>query len=96
METQRSPVEISNFTISNKYGQHDVVLNKNTRITSTTADFPYQAQDHVMSIASLSQVAPQQLVAITGKITHLGTTKTVVIQGSPVKKQEAYIVDLVT
>lgn len=88
MAAQRSPVKISNFNISNKYGRRDVVINRNTHITSTTADFPYKAQDHVTSIASLSKVAPQQLVAIKGKITHLSATKTIVIQDSPVKKQE--------
>ena len=86
MAAQRSPVKISNFNISNKYGRRDVVINKNTHITSTTADFPYKEQDVVTSIASLSKVAPQQLVAIKGKITHLSVTKTIVIQDSPVKK----------
>ena len=93
MAAQRSPVKISNFAISNKYGRRDVVINRNTQITSTTADFPYKAQDDVTSIASLSKVAPQQLVAIKGKITHLSATKTIVIQDSPVKKQEGCIVD---
>lgn len=93
MAAQRSPVKISNFNISNKYGRHDIVINRNTHITSTTTDFPYKAQDDVTSIASLSKVAPQQLVAIKGKITHLSATKTIVIQDSPVKKQEGYIVD---
>ena len=93
MAAQRSPVKISNFNISNKYGRSDVVINRNTTITSTTADFPYKAQDDVTSIASLSKVAPQQLVSIKGKISHLSATKTIVIQDSPVKKQEGYIVD---
>ena len=77
----------------NKYGWRDVVIDRKTHITSTTADFPCKAQDDVTSIASLSKVAPQQLVAIKGMITHLSATKTIVIQGSPVKKQVGYIVD---
>ena len=93
MAAQRSPVKISNYNISNKYGRRDVVINRNTHITSTTADFPYKAQSDVTSIASLSKVAPQQLVAIKGKIAHLSATKTIVIQDFPVKKQEGYIVD---
>lgn len=93
MPAQRSPVKISNYNISNKYGRIDVVINGNTHITSTTADFSYKAQNDVISIASLSKVAPQQLVAIKGKITHLSGTKTIVIQDFPVKKQEGCIVD---
>lgn len=93
MAAQRSPVKISNYNISNKYGRSDVVINGNTHITSTTADFSYKAQNDVTSIASLSKVAPQQLVAIKGKITHLSATKTIVIQDFPVKKQEGCIVD---
>ena len=66
MATQRSPVKIANFGISNKYGRDDIVINRKTTLTPTTADFQYQAQDDVMSIASLTHVAPEQLVAIKG------------------------------
>ena len=34
MEKQKSPVKIKNFTINNKYGTEDVVINKNTTIHS--------------------------------------------------------------
>ena len=48
-----------------------------------------------MSITSLTQVAPEQLVPIKGylHVAYLTPTKTAVIQGSPVKKQEGYISD---
>ena len=44
-------------------------------------------------IASLSEVAPDQLVAIKGCVTHLSATKSVVLQGDPVRKQECYLSD---
>lgn len=43
--------------------------------------------------ASLSEVAPDQLVAIKGCVTHLSAIKSVVLQGGPVRKQECYLSD---
>ena len=71
----------------------DIVKNRKTTPTPTTADFQYQAQDDVMSVASLTNVAPAKLVAVKGYLQHLGRTKTIVIQGSPMRKQEGYIVN---
>lgn len=93
MQKQKSPVKIRNYTIDTKYGTQDVVINKNTTITATTADLDYQSQEHIISISSLTNVAPEQLVAIKGYLSHLSSTKKIIIQGSEVKKQEGYIAD---
>lgn len=93
MEKQKSPVKIKNFTINNKYGTEDVVINKNTTITPITADFEYHSQEKVLSISSLTNVAPEQLVAIKGYLAHLSATKKIIVQGSELKKQEGYIAD---
>ena len=55
--------------------------------------FAYVSQDNQMKINSLRQVAPEQLVCIKGTIVQLSSSKTVVLQSSPVKKQEGYIAD---
>lgn len=70
-----------------------VVISKNTTITATTADFEYQSQEHVISISSLSNVAPEQLVAIKGYQAQLSATKKIIIDESEPKKQEGYITD---
>ena len=93
MEKQKSPVKIKNFTINNKYGTEDVVINKNTTITPTTADFDYHSQEKVLPISSLTNVAPEQLVSIKGYLAHLSATKKIIVQGSELKKQEGYIAD---
>ena len=93
LSKQKSPVKIKKFSISNKFGRDDVVINKHTSITPTTTTFEYKSQDNKMTIDSLRQVAPEQLVCIKGKIQELSSTKTVVLQASHVKKQEGYIVD---
>lgn len=93
MAAQKSPVKIKKYTISNKYGTENVVMNRYTTTTPTTATFEYQSLEDIISIASLSKVAPQQLVPIKGYVAHLSATKTVILQGSPVKKQEGYIAD---
>lgn len=43
MQKQKSAVELRNYTINTKYGTQDVVINKNTTITPTAANFEYQS-----------------------------------------------------
>ena len=93
IEKQKSAVKIKNFTINNKYGTEDVVINKNTTITPITTDFEYHSQEKVLSISSLTNVAPEQLVAVKGYLAHLSATKKIIVQGSELKKQEGYIAD---
>ena len=81
------------ITINTKYGTQDVVINKNTTVTATTADFEYQSQEHIIFISSLTNAAPGQLVAIKGYLSHVSGTKKIIIHGSEVKKQEGYIAD---
>lgn len=47
-------------------------------------------QEHI-PISSLTNVAPEQLIAIKGYLCHLSGTKKIIIQGFQVKKQEGYI-----
>lgn len=93
LSKQRSPVKIKKFSINQRYGRNDVVINKFTTITPTTTTFEYQSQDDMITINSLRQVAPEQLVCIKGNIVQLSATKTVVLQSSHVRKQEGYIAD---
>ena len=91
---QHSPVKIKKYNLSKKYGREDVVIDKTTVLTpSTTTAFAYKCLDNITSISSLSQVAPEQLVAIKGHLSQLSGVKTLVLQSNPVKKQEAYISD---
>ena len=93
LSEQRSPVKIKKFSVSNRYGRDDAVINKYTTITPTTATFDYVSQDDMITINSLRQLAPEQLVCIKGNVVQLTSTKTVVLQTSNVKKQEGYIAD---
>ena len=93
MQNQKSPVKIKRYSLSTKYGRKDVVINKNTTITATTADFKYQTQEDITSIHSLANVAPEQLVQVKGYLAYLGGTKKILVQGSELKKQEGFIAD---
>ena len=93
LSEQKSPVKIKKFSISQRYGRDDVVINKYTTITPSTTTFDYVSQDDMITINSLRQVAPEQLVCIKGNVVRLSSTKTVVLQTSHVKKQEGYIAD---
>ena len=90
---QKSPVKIKKFSINKRYGRDDVVISKHTTITPSTITFDYVSQDDMITINSLRQVAPEQLVCIKGNIVQLSSTKTVVLQSVNVKKQEGYIAD---
>ena len=69
-------------------------MNKQTILTPlTTATFDYKTLNNANSIATLSQVAPEQLVSIKGKVTQLSATKTVILQTAPVKNQPCYLID---
>lgn len=95
LSKQKSPVKIKRFSINRKYGRDDVVINKNTAIIPTTVSFapaPAEKEDAI-TLDGLKQLRPEQLVCIKGKVLQLSSTKTVVLQGSNVKKQEGYIAD---
>lgn len=93
LSKQKSPVKINNYKISNKYNRKDVIINKETTVIPTSATFAYQDQEDVLSIASLTHVANEQLITIKGYMAYLSGTKKIAIHGSEVKKQEGYITD---
>ena len=90
---QKSPVKLKKYSISTKYGREDIVIDKKTSLIPTDVTFAYKNVADKLMIASLSQVAPDQLVAIKGYVTHLASTKSIVLQGGPVRKQQCYISD---
>ena len=59
----------------------------------TNVTFEYKGIENNLMIVSLSEVAPDQLIAIKGSVMHLSATKSVVLQGGPVRKQECYLSD---
>ena len=85
-QNQKSPVKIERYNLSAKCGRQDLVINQNTTITATTADFKYQSQEDITSIHSLANVAPEQLVEVKGYLTYLDGTKKILVQGSELKK----------
>ena len=84
MAKQKPPAKIKKKI--NKCGRQDMVINRNTTITPTMAKLKHQAQHDVMSTASLTHDAADQLAAIKGYVQYLGVTKIIVIQGSPLQK----------
>ena len=100
LENQKSPMKISNYRTSNKYGHQDIVIQKYTNLTAVPelqGHFQYQPVADTgapLSIASLANVAPHQLITVKGYLSQLAAVKTLVISDSePLKKQEAFIVD---
>ena len=65
---QKSPVKVKKYKYSYKYGKKDIVVHKDTVFTPTTEtpSFPYINQEQVLSIASLTGVAADQLINIKG------------------------------
>jgi hypothetical protein len=93
MAVQKSPVKIRNYSISRKYGREDIVIGKKTSIVPAEATFDYLSMDKNITIASLSQVAADQLVRVKGTVKDLSAVKNVIFDKNPVKKQQCYIVD---
>ena len=95
MAQQKTPVKIKKYNISTKFGREDVVIDRKTCLIPTTVAFQYQGVETSSSnITSLSQVAPDQLVAVKARVKHLSSPKNVVlVGGDPVRKQECYVCD---
>ena len=98
LEKQRSPVKLSKYATSNKYGTTDIVIQKYTNVVPTEApelEALYQQQtSSYATISSLQDVAPNQLITVKAKLLQLSATKNVIMHDSkPVKKQEGIIVD---
>ena len=65
MALQKSPMKIKKYNISTKNGRQEVVIDRKTYLIPTTVAFKYKGVESSSSnIASLSQVAPDQLVAV--------------------------------
>ncbi|CAB4010128.1 Hypothetical predicted protein [Paramuricea clavata] len=93
LANQKSPVKIRNYTISKKYGREDVVITRKTNLIPTVVHYDYQELDKNISISTISHVAGEQLVRVKGEVQQLSSTKTVVFDEVPVKKQQCFIVD---
>ena len=94
MAAQRSPVKMRNYTISRKFGREDIVIGKKTSIVPTAeANFDYISMEGNINIASLSQVASDQLVCVKGTVKDVSSVKKVIFNGNSVDKQQCYIVD---
>ncbi len=93
LSKQKSPVKIEKFSVSKKYGREDIVINKRTIITPTVVSFDHVDLEETMEIKALKNVRPDQLVSVRGTIVELSGTKTVLLQGNNVKKQEAFLAD---
>jgi hypothetical protein len=90
MAVQKSPVKIRNYSISTKYGREDIVIGKKTSFVPAEATFEYVSMDKNITIASLSQVAADQLVRVKGTVKDLGAVKNVVFDTNTVKKRMLY------
>lgn len=94
MAVRKSPVKMRNCTISKKFGREDIVISKKTSIVPTAeANFDYISMEEHINIASLSQVASDQLVCVKGTVKEVSCVKKVIIDGNSVDKQQCYIVD---
>ena len=76
MAAQRSPVKMRNYTISRKFGREDIVIGNKTSIVPTAeANFDYISIEENINIASLSQVASDQLVCVKGTVKDVNSVK---------------------
>ena len=81
---QKSPVKIRNYAISSKYGREDIVIGRKTSIVPAEATFDHQCVAKNISIASLSQVAADQLVCVKGTVKELTAVKNVIFDKNPI------------
>lgn len=87
-------MKMRNYTISRKFGREDIVIGKKTSIVPTAeANFDYISMEENINIASLSQVASDQLVCVKGTVKDVSSVKKVIFDGNSVDKQQCYIVD---
>lgn len=98
LQQTKSPVKITKFRTSDNYSK-DIVIDKKTVISPIPKDdsFTYKEteQDSVVSIASLQEAAPEQLVSVKAKVINIQSSKVLATSSfGPLKKQECTIVDL--
>ncbi|XP_028404097.1 uncharacterized protein LOC114526773 [Dendronephthya gigantea] len=102
-QTEKSPVKITTFRTSSKYGKEDVVIDKATKITPVEKNIGFEHRDlapsFVTSLASLNQVSAEQLVTVKAKVAKVSGSKKISsqrISSGHLKKQEIVIADPTT
>ena len=93
----RSPVKISNFRTSNKYSGTDIIIDKQTQVTSLDINkfntFAYGDEMENVDIKSVLEATPEQLVSLKAKVKTISAPKVISTTSGTLKKQECTTVD---
>ena len=95
-ENEKSPIKITNYTVSNKYATPSVLMNfksKFNEIENPTFDPDPTSNSGVIDIINLSKLAPEQLVSVKGQIIKVSSIKKVILSTNSISKQEIEIAD---
>lgn len=100
-QNEKSPVKITKYRTSNKYGREDIVIEKTTIVNTINAENApeYKELDlsPVPTITSLNQVSAEQLVTLKANVAKVNGSKIITTSSrnptSQLKKQDVIIVD---
>lgn len=90
LEKQKTLVKLSNYRTSTKYGRTDIVIQKYTNVDvpkepKLHEEFQYHPMPDTnapTAINRLSDVAPNQLITVKGKLCQVSGVKTVIVTDS--------------
>ena len=96
-QAQKYPVKIKNFSVNKKFGNDDILLNRNSSINVLAKVDSFVPDEHneetILSISQLQKVFTDQIVAIKDTIKSLSGLKKVSIGESSIDKKYLTVVD---
>ena len=96
LQLNKSPIKISDFSISTKKGSQDVIIDRLSKIdvlkdaTFTPSNIDFSG---LSNICDLNVIAKDEIVSVKGKIVSISGTKKVAFRDESCEKREAMIAD---
>ena len=97
IQNNKSSVKINDYTISNRFGSDDMVIDKHSKIeVLKNASFePVHIDiDGIVKIAELDNILKDKIVTVKGKLVSISGVKKVLFRDKACNKKEGMIVDL--
>ena len=96
-QEQKSPLKITNFTVSKKFGSEDILIGKkaSVELIDKPNDFAPTIMDSnsVLSIAQLNKISPNQIIFVKTTVKRTPGIKKLHLDGEVVDKCELAVAD---
>ena len=96
-QKQKSPLKITNFTVSKKFGSENILIRKKTSVEwiDKLDDFEptILESNSVLSIAQLNNISSNQIISVTATPKRISGIKKLHLDGEVVHKHELTVAD---